>query len=140
MAQRLQDRPVNKGAKKGGDVLKGLIAIYLGLRAIGLGMDSLFYSGIHLAVLISFALGIVLFVTGLRRIAGKEKKKRESGGLFKGRNREDTFTPSRPTSDPTFSFRADDHQHIRPAGLSVERQLEQLEVLWGQRFVSTIFF
>lgn len=134
MAQRLQDRPAareSRAAKRNIESFKGLLALFLGLRFIKVGLDQLLFRGFYLEMLVPFVMGLVLFIAGLYLIVGKGKKKRESGGLFKGKTREETFTPSRPTAKPSFSFRENDHQHIVPTGLSVERQLEQLEILRG---------
>ena len=133
MAQRLQDRPVKRAkqtAQRGSEVVKGMVALYLGVRSLGLGIDTLLYRGFRLVMLVPFVMGLVLFIVGLYLIAGKGKKKREFKGLSR-KTREETFTPSRPTAKPSFSFRENDHQHIVPTGLSVERQLEQLETLRG---------
>ena len=133
MAQRLQDRPAARGskaAKRNTESFKGLLALLLGLRFIKAGLDQLLFRGFYPAMLVPFVLGLGLFVGGICILAGKGKKKGEFKGLRR-KDREESFTPSRPTAKPSFSFRENDHQHIVPTGLSVERQLEQLETLRG---------
>ena len=134
MAQRLQDRPAAKQAKsdkRSRNIIKGIVALYLGLRSLGLGVNDLFFRRFHPVMLIPFVMGIALFALGIYLLAGKGRVKSQSSAPRKRKDREESFAPSRPTASPSFSFRGNDHQHIVPTGLSVERQLEQLETLRG---------
>ena len=88
---------------------------------------------------IAFISSVIFCVSGYKIMLGKEKvktvKKGKESGPLHPRQEEEQWKQYIPkpveTKSSGFSFKANDHRHILPTGISVEKQLEQLDVLLG---------
>ena len=143
----LRNRPYQQpvAEKSGGKkpdkmtLISGGIILLIGFyQLISVAILTILRSEMDVIGLIS---SIVFCVSGYKIMLGKEKVKKEKKGTEPGQrpsrqNKEEEqwkqYIPKPvETKSSGFSFKANDHRHILPTGISVEKQLEQLDVLLG---------
>ena len=127
MAQRLQDRPVQKPQKSGsvGKWIKFFIMLYFGIQCSAAGITtSVIVGPMGVPILI---IGVLLIFFGVFSVVRKSKREKEKSEFSIPKRVTDV---PRPTEKASFSFRGDHHQHITVTGISKEKQLEQLNTLY----------
>ena len=141
-ASRKRTKKQTDGKKPGiGFVIIGGVILLWGVRMLwSAAVTSILFSRMDV---MDFLGGIAFCISGYRIMTGKEKKKK------KGTPQQEKTAPRRsrqPAEEELwkqyipkateqksrgFSFRENNHQHILPTGIPVEKQLEQLDVLMG---------
>ena len=108
--------------------LASAILLFTGVQFLGVGINLGMYFG---NIGVPFAvIGIILLGLAVRIFVGKLGSgvvEKTAQAVFR-KTEEKKFASARPAPQ-NFSFRGGDHQHIVPTGISVEKQLAQLEVL-----------
>ena len=127
MAQRLQNRPVQKPQKSGsvGKWIKFIMMLYFGIQFLASGITtSVIIGPVGVPILI---IGVLLIFFGIFSVVRKSNREKEKSEFSIAKRVTDL---PRPTEKASFSFRGDHHQHIVVTGISVEKQLEQLDTLY----------
>jgi len=139
-ASRERGKKETNGKKPGvGSVIAGGFILLFGIRLLwSAAVTSILFSRMDV---MDFLGGAVFCISGYKLMLGKEKVKKEKPKKEPGQRpsrqirEEEQWKQYIPKSVETktsgFSFKANDHRHILPTGISVEKQLKQLDVLMG---------
>jgi len=129
MGSSLKSSPVKTVTKTTGRVrriITGGLALFMGFEMLYVALNIAIWTGFAMESLLFVILGLLLIFAGFLTIRGKkETDERKEMRQMQAKTRVRHATEEAP-----FSFSGEHHEHIVPTGISIDRQMEQLRVLY----------